>query len=68
MVFLDEKQAKRKFNDFKHLSQKFSGSLLQLVKQKGVFPYEYVDSCEEFSYEKLPYRCEFFSSKVSISV
>ena len=25
-------------NDFKHLSQEFSGDLLKLVKQKGVCP------------------------------
>ena len=26
-------------NDFKHLSQEFSGNLLDLVKQKWVYPY-----------------------------
>ena len=31
-------------NDFKHLSQEFSGNLLKLVKQKGVCPYKYMDS------------------------
>ena len=31
-------------NDFKHLSQEFTGDLLKLVKQKGVYPYEYVSS------------------------
>ena len=35
-------------NDFKHLSQEFSGDLLKLVKQKGVHPYEYNDSFEKF--------------------
>ena len=27
-------------NDFKHLSQEFSGEFLKLVKQKGVYPYK----------------------------
>ena len=29
-------------NDFKYLSQEFSGDLLELVKQKGVYPFEYI--------------------------
>ena len=48
--------------DFKYLSQEFSGDLLELVKQKGVYPYEYMDSFEKFFQDKLPDRCEFFSS------
>ena len=47
-------------NDFKHLSQEFSGNLLELVKQKGVYPYEYIDSFKKFSDNKLPDRCNFF--------
>ena len=31
-------------NDFKYLSEEFSGDLLKLVKEKGVYPYEYMDS------------------------
>ena len=31
-------------NDIKHLSQDFSGDLLKLVKQKGVYPYEFMES------------------------
>ena len=27
-------------NDFKYLSEEFSGKFLELVKQKGVHPYE----------------------------
>ena len=29
-------------NDFKHLSQEFTGDLLELAQQKGVYPYEYI--------------------------
>ena len=38
--------------DFKYLSQEFSGDLLGLVKQKGVYPYEYMDSFKTFSNNK----------------
>ena len=48
-------------NDFKYLSQKFSGDLLELVKQKGVYPYEYMDSFEKFSEIKSSHRSKFFS-------
>ena len=31
-------------NDFKYFSEEFSGELLELVKEKGSYPYEYMDS------------------------
>ena len=37
-------------HDFVFLSEEFSGKFLKLVKQKGVYPYEYMDS---FSFEVL---------------
>ena len=49
-------------NDFKYLSEEFSGDLLKLVKQKGVYPYEYMNSIKKFSEDKLPDKCNFFSS------
>ena len=49
-------------NDFGCLSEEFSGELLRLVKQKGVYPYEYMDSFKKFFENKLPYRSKFFSS------
>ena len=49
-------------NDFKYLSEEFSGEFLILVKGKGVYPYEYMDSFKKFSENKLPDRCKFFSS------
>ena len=49
-------------NDFTNLSEEFSGEFLKLAKQKGVYPYEYMDSFEKFSENKLPERCKFFSS------
>ena len=49
-------------DDFKYLSEEFSGEFLKLVKPKGVYSYEYMDSFEKFSEDKLPDRCNFFSS------
>ena len=49
-------------NDFKYLSQEFSGDLLELVKLKGVYSYDYMESLKKFSEHKLPDRCNFFSS------
>ena len=49
-------------NYFKYLSGEFSGDFLKLVKRKGMYPYEYMDSLERFFQDKLPDRCKFFSS------
>ena len=49
-------------SDFKYLSEGFSGEFLKLVKEKGGYPYEYMDSFKKFSENKLPNRCTFFSS------
>ena len=49
-------------NDFKYLSEEFRVDLLKLVKQKGVYPYEYMDSLKCFLKKKLSDRCKFFSS------
>lgn len=44
-------------NDFNYLSQDFSGELLELVKQKGVQPFEYMNSFERFSESRAADRC-----------
>ena len=46
-------------NDFKYLSEEFSGDLLTLVKDKGVYPYEYMNSFKKFSENKLADICKF---------
>ena len=35
-------------NDFKYLSQEFCNNVLDLVKQKGFYPYEYMNDFEKF--------------------
>ena len=49
-------------NNFKYLSEEFSDEFLKLVKQKGVYPYEYMGSFKKFSENKLPDGFKFFSS------
>ena len=48
--------------DFKYLVEEFGSVNLELLKQKGVYPYEYVNSFERFNEEKLPARKYFYSS------
>ena len=49
-------------NDFEYLTEEFTGEILRFVKQKGVYPYEYMDSFKKFCEDKLPDRSKCFSS------
>ena len=48
--------------DLKYLSEEFSGELLESVKEKEVYPYEYMYSFKKFSENKLRDKSKFFSS------
>ena len=47
--------------DLKYLIEEFGFENLKLSKQKGAYPYEYMNSFERFNEEKLPARKYFFS-------
>ena len=47
--------------DFKYL-QEFGSKNLRLLKQKGAYPYKYMNSFERFNEKKLPPRKYFCSS------
>ena len=59
LVFIDSKQFMNSSlgklvknlsdNDFKYLSEEFNHKQIKLVKQKGMYPYEYMDSFGRFS-------------------
>ena len=49
-------------DDFKHLTKEFGPKNLELLKQKGAYPYECMDSFKRFNKEKLPDKKCFFSS------
>ena len=44
----------------KYTSQKFKNKKLDLMSQKGVYPYDFMDSFDKFN-EKLPLKEEFYS-------
>ena len=48
-------------NDFEYLSQKFNSKPLELVNQKRVYPYEYMDSFETFSEDNIRDRSIFYN-------
>ena len=48
--------------DFKYFCEEFSGEQLKLVKEKGIYPYEYVVSFKKFNESKLPDKNNFFNS------
>ena len=45
----------------KYLSQELDNNVLDLVKHKGFYPYEYMSDFEKFK-EKLPSKEKFYSS------
>ena len=47
--------------DFKYLVEEFGSENLELLKQKGDYPYEYMNSFERFNEEKLPAKRYFYS-------
>ena len=48
--------------DFKYLVKEFGFKNLELLKQKGAYPYEYMNSFKRLNERKLPARKHFFSS------
>ena len=48
--------------DFKYLVEEFGSRNLEILKQKGAYPYEYMNSFERFNEKTLPARKYFFSS------
>ena len=48
-------------DDLKYLSQEFDNNVLDLVKQKRFYPYEYMSNFEKFK-EELPSKEKFYSS------
>ena len=48
--------------DFKYLVEEFSSENLKILKQKGAYPYEHLNSFTKFNDEKLTAGKHFFSS------
>ena len=54
--------------DFKNLVEEFGSENLEFIKQKGAYPYEYMNSFERFNEEKLPARKYFLSSTKKVKI
>ena len=50
-----------KDEDFKHLTSEFGIDKLEVLKRKDAYPYEWVDSHENFKYPSLPEKKYFYS-------
>ena len=50
-------------NDFNYLTEEFGFKNLEHLKQKGAYPYEYMDSFKRFNEEKLPDKECFYSKR-----
>ena len=48
-------------DDLKYTSQTFKGKRLNLMSQKGVYPYDYTNSFEKFDQKELPRKEDFYS-------
>ena len=48
-------------DDLKYTSQVFKGKKLNLMSQKGVYPYDFMDSCDKFDQTELPAKEHFYS-------
>ena len=45
---------------FKYTSEKFTGKELSLMSQKGVYPYDFMDTFEKFDQTELPTKEQFY--------
>ena len=46
---------------FKYTGEEFKGEQLSLMKKKGIYPYDYMDSFKKFEDNRLPKKEDFFS-------
>ena len=58
---LDRLLANLPKDKFKYTSEVFKKEKLELMTQKGVYPYDYMDSFERFNETQLPSKDDFFS-------
>ena len=56
-----KKEEKGEKGDFKNIEKYFNGEQLRLLKRKGVYPYEWLDSVDKLNEAHLPPKSAFFS-------
>ena len=64
MLFMNSSFDKlvKNLNNFKYLNKVFKGKESELVKKKGIHPYEYKNSFKRFKENRLPDKDCFFNS------
>ena len=65
---LERSTANLPTDTFKYTNQVFQDEKLALMKQKGVYPYDYMDSFQKFGDQQLPPREEFYSILTDFSI
>ena len=48
--------------DFKYTTKELGSKILELLKQKRAYPYEYMNSFKKFSVKKLPDKKNVFTA------
>ena len=48
-------------DDLKYTSKEFTGKKLSLMSQKGLYPYDFMDSFEKFDQTELPTKEQFYN-------
>ena len=61
MTSLDKLVSNLPKEAFKYTSEEFIGKKFDLMSQKGVYPYDYMDCFEKFNQTKLPTKEQFYS-------
>ena len=46
---------------FKYTKERFEKEIFQIIKQKGVYPYDYMDSFDKFNETELPKKEDSYS-------
>ena len=48
-------------DEFRHLSETFASTHFDLIRRKGIYPYDFMDSIERFEETELPSQDNLFS-------
>ena len=65
---LDNLVKKLPDESLKYTEQEFKNEQFNLMKQKGIYPYDYMDSFEKFEQTKLPTKEQFYSILINENI
>ena len=58
---LDKLVSNMPIESFKYTSKEFKNEKFELMRQKGIYPYDFMDSFDKFNKKELPTKEDFFS-------